>query len=75
MTIGQNIKRLRKDRAIQQGELAQMVGASQMTVSNWERDKFYPSAISLICLADIFDITLDELVGRKMNDGGKRPRC
>ena len=75
MTIGQNIKKLRKDRAMQQGELAKMVGTSPNTVSNWERDIFYPSVISLICLADIFDITLDELVGRKMKDGGKHSRC
>ncbi len=35
--IGNNIKNARKDAGITQNELAQMLGVSRQSVSNWEK--------------------------------------
>ena len=64
MTVGESIRTHRKQMGLTQGRLAKKVGTAQVTVSHWERELCDPSLISLICLADIFHITLDELVGR-----------
>ena len=64
MTIGYNIRRNRRDMGLKQHELAKMVGVGIMSISQWECEKCYPSMLSLMCLADVFCITLDELVGR-----------
>ena len=64
MTVGQNIKRHREEKGLKQIELATMIGTSPTVISQWENEIFYPSLILLICLADAFEITLDELVGR-----------
>lgn len=64
MTIGQSIKKARKSRKLKQVELAEMAGVSRLTISFWECDKFMPTILLLICVADVLNITLDELVGR-----------
>lgn len=65
MTIGQSIKRARIERGISQSELSEMIGASQAIISLWECDRFTPCTYNLISIADAFDISLDELVGRQ----------
>ena len=64
MTIGQNIKKLRKERGITQAKLAKKIGVYQSTITWWEHDDRMPTIFNAICLADVFGITLDELVGR-----------
>lgn len=64
MTIGQTIMTRRKAMRLNQAELAEKVGVRAPTVSLWESDSFYPGMLSLIGLADVFNISLDELVGR-----------
>ena len=47
-----------------QEQLAKMIGTSQQNISRWENDKVEPSITFCILLADFYEITLDELVGR-----------
>lgn len=65
MTIGEKIKELRKDYGYEQKELSEILGVSINSISNWERDKFEPTILNCISLADIFDVTLDELCCRE----------
>ena len=63
--IGQTICAYRKLNGISQEELARIVGVSAGAVSKWERDISLPDLDVLCNLADYFQITVDELIGRK----------
>jgi len=63
ITIGDNIKRLRKTRNITQEQLAEVLGISVTAVSKWERCETYPDITLLFPLAHYFGTTLDELMG------------
>lgn len=59
------LKTLRKQCKMKQAQLAEMLSTSQRNVSYWENGETQPDIDTLIKIADIFDVTLDELVGRK----------
>lgn len=63
--IGKNIKSLRILYGKTQSELAEMLGGKKSLVSNYENGYSTPDIFMLIKIADIFDVSLDELVGRK----------
>ncbi len=54
----------RKAAGLSQEELAEIVGISANAVSKWERGASIPDINVMCSLADYFDVTLDELVGR-----------
>lgn len=45
-----------------------MCGVSRQAIAKWENNISTPSIDKLVLLADVFDVTLDELVGRKFKD-------
>lgn len=49
---------------LSQSELARLLGTTLQTISHWETDYTEPSVDQLIALANIFEISIDELVGR-----------
>lgn len=63
MTIGANIKRLRKEKEITQEQLSVFMNVSCAAVSKWERGETYPDITLLQPLAYYFGVTLDELMG------------
>lgn len=64
-TLRKNICAYRKLLNITQEELSYELGGSKNLVSNYENGISTPDILTLIKLADIFDITLDALVGRE----------
>ena len=58
LKIADNIRFFRKANNLTQEELSNLV-------SNYENGISTPDIYTLVKLADIFDITLDELVGRE----------
>ena len=64
MTFAENLKLLRKWKNIGQKELAEILQISAKTVSHWETGYTEPSIAQLIAIADYFDLSIDELVGR-----------
>lgn len=64
MTLAENLKSLRKFKGIGQSVLAEALSISIKTVSHWETGYTEPSITQLIQLAEYFEITIDELVGR-----------
>ena len=64
-TLRKNICAYRKLLNITQEELSYKLGWSKNLVSNYENGISTPDILTLIKLADIFDITLDALVGRE----------
>ena len=63
LNIGENIKRLRREKKITQEQIADYLSISVASVSKWERNETYPDITNLIPLAHYFNVTLDELLG------------
>ena len=57
------IKELRKSKGLLQSELAEIIGVTNVTVSNWERGQYEPDAESLRALSRCFDVPVDYIVG------------
>ncbi len=64
MSFSENLRSLRKSNKIDQKVLANKINVSSKTVSHWETGYTEPSISQLILLANFFDITVDELIGR-----------
>lgn len=62
-TLGSAIIALRKQKGMTQQELADYMGVSDKAVSKWERDQSLPDVYALARLADLFDVTVDQLLG------------
>lgn len=67
MNIGQNIKKERVKRNLTQAELGKLTGTSNTAISAYETNSSLPPIDFLVRIADIFGITLDELVGRNVS--------
>lgn len=59
------IAEYRRAKNVSQRALAKLVGTSQANLSRWEQGVVQPSIIECWKLADYFDISIDELCGRK----------
>ena len=66
LEISCNIRFYRKAMGLTQEGLANLLGGKKSLVSNYENGYSTPDIFVLIRLADFFDITLDELVGRTL---------
>lgn len=64
MKIGETIKELRLERNLSQAALAKAIGVSQKAIDYWERGMNEPKASYILALADFFDVSCDELLGR-----------
>ena len=62
--VGETLKEHRVTRELSQIQLAQATGIKQQNISRWENNIHLPDIAECIILADFYDITLDELVGR-----------
>jgi len=63
--IAKNILFYRKQNHYTQLALSKELGGSDSLVSNYENGYSIPDIFTLWKMADIFDISIDELVGRK----------
>ncbi|MGI6462089.1 MAG: helix-turn-helix domain-containing protein [Candidatus Scatomorpha sp.] len=61
-TLGMMISSLRKEKGMTQLELAEKMGVTDKAVSKWERDLSFPDISSIPKLAEIFEISVDELM-------------
>lgn len=61
-TLGMMISTLRKGKGMTQLELAEKMGVTDKAVSKWERDLSFPDINSIPKLAEIFEISVDELM-------------
>ena len=63
MTLGENLQGLRRAKGLSQDEVAQKLFVSRQTISKWELDKAEPGVENLKALADLYGVTVDQLVG------------
>ena len=63
--FAENLKLLMKEYDFNQVSLSEKTGISQSAISAWIAGKKEPSITSLWILSDLFNCTIDELVGKK----------
>ena len=74
MNLGENIYRLRTERNMSQGHFADAMEVSRQSVSKWENNSAVPELDKLVKMAQVFGITLDELVsGEKKEEHAPPP--
>ena len=66
-TVGKKISKYRKLKGMTQEDLATKLNVSAQAVSKWENDLSIPDLPLLIELADLFNVTMDELLRQKEN--------
>ena len=59
-----NLKKLRKAKKLTQQQVADAVGIGAQAYAYYEKSEREPSQETIFKLADFFDVTLDELLGR-----------
>lgn len=61
MSIGQNIKKYRKEKGYTQRELADLIGVSVQAISKWETETGAPDISQVVPLASALDVSTDAL--------------
>ena len=64
-TFGERLTKLRKEKGLTQNDIADKVGVSAQAVSKWEKDLASPDIDILLKLSEIFEISMDELLGKE----------
>lgn len=57
-----NIKKMRINRGLSQGQLADLIGVVQQHVSRWENEKHRPSVDVLIKIAAVLNCSIGDLI-------------
>lgn len=67
MDLSERIVFLRKQRKLTQEKVGELLNMSQRSVANWESGDRSPSLSTLIELSEIFNVSLDYLLGKTDN--------
>lgn len=65
MDIGTKLKDARVSAGLTQEQVAEELGVSRQTMSNWENGKTYPDIVSVIKMSDLYSVSLDHLLKDK----------
>lgn len=60
--LGANLVMYRKRSGLTQAKLAEQLNYSDKAVSKWERGESVPDVVTLVQLAELFEVTVDELL-------------
>lgn len=66
-----NILNLRREKGLSQEALAERVGVSRQTIAKWENAESVPDVLNCKALAQVLEVTLDDLVSEDWN--GRSP--
>lgn len=64
ISFAMRLKKLREQKKLNQTELANLLEVSNGSISKWERGDRQPDYETLEKIADIFNVTIDYLLGR-----------
>lgn len=70
-SMGEIIAVLRRERGITQKELADRLNITDKAVSKWERGLALPDTAAIPKLAEIFGVSVEELISAKASSGAK----
>ena len=62
MNLGENIYKLRTEKNMSQGDLADALEVSRQSVSKWENNSAVPELEKLMKMAQLFGVSIDEMV-------------
>lgn len=72
--MGARLSKLRRDKNLNQEELAENLGVSRQAVSKWERGESTPDISNLIALSELYDVSIDYLAkGQSQEDTQEEP--
>jgi len=63
MKFGKALSTLRKEADMTQNEVADRLNLSRQAISKYERGESFPDISVLVMIADLFNVTLDQLIG------------
>ena len=72
-TLASNIRRLLKENNKTQNELAEYIGVSKTTVSEWIAAKKYPRIEKIQAMAEYFDVYRSDITEKKIENKSKIP--
>ena len=72
--FGERIRALRKNKGYSQQQMAQKLHVSQSAISQWEQNITAPSAEQLKALAQIFETTVDDIIGNVKPEDNDKPK-
>ncbi|MFA9466217.1 MAG: helix-turn-helix domain-containing protein [Velocimicrobium sp.] len=67
--LNENLKRIRKAKGLSQEELAVRLNVVRQTISKWEKGLSVPDADLIIRIAEIFEVSVSEILGAKFDSG------
>lgn len=70
--LSENIKKLRREKDLTQEKLAEFLGVTFQSISNWERGESYPDITLLPEIANFFGVSVDELLGLNKAEAEKK---
>lgn len=69
--LGKNLKTLREMNKLSQRDVAKYLEVSAPSYFKYENEQTEPNVKALVKLADLHNVSLDELVGREFTSNGK----
>ena len=73
MDFGDKLKQYRTNHGLSQEQLAEKIGVSRQAITKWETKRGLPDVENMIILAEIFKLTLDELVLEEVKKQENKP--
>ncbi len=67
MTLEEQIKHYRKQAGLSQEKMAEKIGVSRQAITKWENGTGIPDITNLMAIADLFQISVDELLSIDKN--------
>ena len=68
MTLEEQIKHYRKNAGLSQEKMAEKIGVSRQAITKWETGTGTPDIANLMAVADLFQISVDELLSNEKSD-------
>lgn len=66
--LNENLRNVRKQKGLSQQELANRLNVVRQTVSKWEKGLSVPDADMLVKIAEILEVSVEELLGEKISN-------
>ena len=73
MNFGDKLKQYRLKEGLSQEQLAEKIGVSRQAITKWETKRGLPDVENMIILAELFKLTLDELVLEEVKKQEEKP--
>ena len=68
MTLEEQIKHYRKRAGLSQEKMAEKIGVSRQAITKWENGTGTPDILNLMAIADLFQISVDELLSNEKSE-------